>query len=144
MLDCAEVVQRTLKGVLVVVRVVAVAADHLVVHQVDHEGGAAAVDLVEHRHVLAAVAVFHADQERFTLITVLLFDWMPDFWDGFKVSTKVKYIQDQDNRDLDLEYDNYMGNIITARLTTSIPLNDEITISASSRTAGVSAVGWML
>ena len=98
-----------------------------------HESGYTDTDLYDYANVgdrgRDPRAVYHANQERFTHIGVLKAEWTPEALDGFKLEAKVKYIFDADNRDRDLDFDNYTGHIITGRLKAKYALNDEIGVT---------------
>lgn len=83
-------------------------------------------------------SVYRENQERFSLISVLWTTLRVDpLWDS-RFDLKLKYIRDTDERDTARSDDDYAGDLMMARLSWTLPINDEL-----STTLGGQYDRWM-
>ena len=73
-------------------------------------------------------AVYRMNQDRWTVISVLKGSYRFDVGRGLDLKFKLKFIRDQDGRSDLVAADDYVGNILTARLSLSYPITDEFTV----------------
>jgi len=78
-------------------------------------------------------SVYHQNQARRTLIGVFKVGYQFDVGRGLKWDTKVKYIMDQDLRDLDVEQDDYLGHLLFFKTRLATQLTDELGLAVGAR-----------
>jgi len=71
-------------------------------------------------------SVYRENQDRSTQIVALWYDTYLDIGKGGDVNAKLKYIRDRDTRGVDIENDDYAGDIMSARLKLSYNFSNEI------------------
>lgn len=74
-------------------------------------------------------SVYRQNQARRTMIGVLKAGYQFDVGRGLRWDNKVKFIWDQDLRDLDVDGDDYMGNLIFVTTKFSTQLTDELGVA---------------
>jgi hypothetical protein len=72
-------------------------------------------------------SVYRENQDRLSLISVLNVGVPVEGLWGSRFDMKLKYIRDTDGRDLDRGDDDYVGDLMTGRLSWTLPVNDELT-----------------
>ena len=72
-------------------------------------------------------AVYAENQDRLSVISALRATWATGLA-GLEVEAFLKYILDDDKRDLDRAEDDYHGGLLFSTLTLSMPVNDEISV----------------
>lgn len=78
-------------------------------------------------------SVYRENQDRFSLISVLWGRVNTDALWGSHFDTKLKYIRDTDGRDTGRDDDDYVGDLLTGRLSWTLPLNDEFTTTVGGQ-----------
>jgi hypothetical protein len=74
-------------------------------------------------------AVYRQNQARRSYIGMLKLGYQFDVGRGLRWDTKLKYILDQDLRDLDLEQDDYLGHLVFFQTRFGTQLTDELSVA---------------
>jgi hypothetical protein len=78
-------------------------------------------------------SVYRQNQARRTYIGVLKLGYQFNLGRGLRWDTKVKYILDQDLRDLDVEGDDYLGHLIFVKTRFGTQLTDELNVGLGAK-----------
>ncbi len=74
-------------------------------------------------------AVYRMNQDRLSVISVLQAGYLVDVGRGLDLRLKAKFIRDQDKRSSLLPDDDYLGNILTTRLSVSYPVTEQLRLT---------------